>query len=137
MTVENPLPTRDPFSGGPLVVTRLESPATGTTIEGRFTLGWIGNLTPEQLNLVGLLLARRNNLQQLAADLGVAYNTIRARFDDIVEAIERAAPAPSPPSPPTAPGSPGKPTRNRADVLAALARGEIDVDEAEALLRRR
>jgi hypothetical protein len=122
---ELPLPTRDPFSPEPLVVTRLES-AAGVAIEGRFTMGWIGRLTPEQLNLVGLLLARRNNLQQLAADLGVAYNTIRARFDDIVEAVERGAPIEVP-----------RPARARDDVLGALARGEIDVDEAEALLRRR
>ena len=113
------------------MVTRLES-ATGVAIEGRFTLGWMGRLTPEQLNLVGVLLARRNNLQQLAIDLGVAYNTIRARFDDIVDAVEAATP-----SPPSQPLSDPSPSRAANDILGALARGEIDVDEAQALLRTR
>lgn len=123
------LPTQDPFGRGPLVVTQLESPTSGTTITGRFSLGWMGRLSPEQLELVGLLLARRNNLQQLAGDLGVAYNTIRTRFDDIVEAVASEPPAPS--DPPDAEGA------GRRAVLRRLAAGEITPDEALAQLTGR
>jgi hypothetical protein len=129
-TQEIPLPIRDPFGKGPLVVTRLESPATGVTIEGRFTLGWVGRLTREQLDFVGILLARRNNLQQLATDLGLSYNTVRARFDDIVEALDGVA-APAPRTPPR---ERPRPT-DKVDLLRRLAAGEIDPDEAEAALR--
>jgi hypothetical protein len=100
------------------VVTRIEVPATGTVIEGTFGLGWIGRLTPEQLDLVGLLLERRNNLQRLAGDLGVAYNTIRARFEEVVAAVGGVPAAPAPPA------------VDRRAVLQALAAGEITVDEA-------
>jgi hypothetical protein len=130
MAAEIPLPLRDPFGRGPLVVTRLESPATGVAIEGRFTLGWLGRLTREQLDFVGVLLARRNNLQQLATDLGLSYNTVRARFDDIVEALEdpgHATPRPSGPEPGKRP--------DRVEVLRRLASGEITADDAEAALR--
>ena len=82
-----PLPTQNPFGGGELLVTRLENPATHLAIEGRFTLGWLGRLTPEQLDFVGLLLRNRNNLQKLATDLGVAYNTARSRLDEVVAAV--------------------------------------------------
>jgi hypothetical protein len=116
-----PLPTRDPIGGGELVVTRLESPATGVAIEGRFTLGWLSRLTPEQLELVGLLLARRNNLQRLASDLGIAYNTARARFEEIVVALG-ALPDESP-----------RPARS--DVLRRVRAGELAPDEAADLLR--
>src|SRR5215813_7475888 len=51
-----PLITRDPVSGGELIVTRLESPRSGVVIEGAFSLGWIGRLTPEQLEFAGLLV---------------------------------------------------------------------------------
>lgn len=111
-----PLPTRDPISGGELVVTRLECPRSGVVIEGRFSLGWIARLTGEQLDFVGLLLKNRNNLQKLAGEMGVAYNTARSRLDDVVTAIGgTSAPAGS---------------SHRLDVLERLAAGDIGFDEA-------
>lgn len=114
------LPTRDPWTGGDLVVTRLECADSGVQIEGRFSLGWLGLLTPDQLEFVALLLRNRNNLHKLAAEAGIAYNTARNRFDEIVAAL----------------GGP-TPTNNeaqRADVLARLAAKEITVDEAADLI---
>ena len=116
-----PLPTRDPFGEGELVVTRLESPGTGVAIEGRFALGWLGRLTPEQLDFVGLLLARRNNLQRLATDLGIAYNTARNRFEEIVTSLG-AGPDDRPPKP------------ARADVLRRVEAGELTPEEGADLL---
>ena len=87
MNALHPLITRDPVSGGELIVTRLECPASGIVIEGRFSLGWIGRLTVEQLEFAGLLVRHRGNVQKVAAELGVAYNTARNRLDDIVAAL--------------------------------------------------
>ena len=122
--------TRDPVSGGELVVTRLESPQSGIVIEGAFSLGWIGRLTPEQLEFVGHLVRSRGNVQKVAADLAIAYNTARNRLDDIVAALE----------------SPEQDTRRdqereqererRTAVLQRLSRGEIEFDEALRLLER-
>jgi hypothetical protein len=122
-----PLITRDPATDEQLVVTRLEGPTSGIVIEGAFDLGWIGRLTPEQLDFVGLLLRTRTNLQKLADELGVAYNTVRARLDEVVEAL----------------GAPPDITRDArvADgvdpgvVLERLAAGEVSVDEAVDQLR--
>ena len=113
-----PVPTRDPFTGEPLVVTRLENPVTGVAIEGAFTLGWIGRLTTDQLEFVHALLQRRNNLQKLATDLGVAYNTVRARFEAIIEAV----------------GGPPEPRPDRKAILRQLAAGDITVEEASTEL---
>jgi len=113
------LPTRDPWTGGDLVVTRLESVDTGTIFEGRFTLGWLGLLSPDQLEFVALLLKNRNNLHRLAAEAGIAYNTARNRFDEIVAALGGPLPPAEPP---------------RSDVLARLAAKEISVDEAASLI---
>ena len=112
-----PLPTRDPFSDGELIVTRLESASTGVQIEGRFGLGWIGRLSNQQVDFVGLLLRHRTNLQRLASELGISYNTARARLDEIVAALEDPGPPP-----------------NRTDVLARLAAHEISAEEAADLL---
>lgn len=114
----HPLITRDPVSGGPLIVTRLESPETGVVIEGAFSLGWIGRLTPAQLAFVGLLVQNRGNVQKVAADLNVAYNTARSRLDDVVAALEAPTPV----------------GERRGDVLQRLSAGEIEVDEALRLL---
>jgi hypothetical protein len=114
--------TRDPVSGGELIVTRLESPESGIVIEGVFSLGWIGRLTPEQLEFVGHLVRSRGNVQKVAADLNVAYNTARNRLDDIVaalgEPVERG----------------GEERERRTDVLRRLSEGEIGFDEAMRLL---
>jgi hypothetical protein len=120
-----PLVTHDPATGAELIVTRLESPESGVVIEGRFDLGWIAKLTPEQLDFVGLLLRYRTNLNKLSDELGLAYNTVRSRLDDIVQALggppdTEAAAAPAP---------------DRAAILAKIAAGELSVDDAVKELR--
>lgn len=114
----HPLITHDPVSGGELIVTRLECPQSGIVIEGAFSLGWIGRLTPEQLEFVGVLVRQRGNVQKVAADLDVAYNTARNRLDDVVAAlgvtVERD----------------DADQERRNDALQRLAAGEIEFDEA-------
>lgn len=116
-----PLITKDPASGKEMVVTRLECPESGVILEGMFSLGWMGRLTGEQLEFVGLLLKYRNNLQKLASELGVAYNTARSRLDDIVEAI--GGPAEPEPDP------------RRQEILNQLGNKEISFQEAMAKLK--
>jgi hypothetical protein len=120
------LPTQDPFDGGPLVVTRLVNPSSGNAFEGRFTLGWLGSLSAEQIDFVGLLLLRRNNLQKLAADLGIAYNTARTRLEEIVRALGGSVDEP-------VPGQRAAAGEIR-DVLERLAAGEISSEDAEKLI---
>jgi hypothetical protein len=120
-----PLVTHDPATGAELIVTRLESPESGVVIEGRFDLGWIAKLTPEQLDFVGLLLRYRTNLNKLSDELGIAYNTVRSRLDDVVEALG---------GPPAAEAEP-EPAHDRSEILAKIASGELTVDDAIAELR--
>ncbi len=114
--------TRDPVSGGELIVTRLESPESGIVIEGRFSLGWIGRLSREQLEFVELLVKNRGNIQKIAADMDIAYNTARSRLDEIVSAL----------------GGPPESVDGRVDRRAILNRlyaKEISVEEATRLLK--
>jgi hypothetical protein len=118
-----PLITRDPSTGGEMIVTRLEGVESGVVIEGRFDLGWIGRLTREQLDFVGLLLKYRTNLQKLADELGIAYNSARSRLDEVVEALGAQ--------------SERTPRVDAKAVIDRLAAGELSVDEALAALRDR
>jgi hypothetical protein len=117
----HPIITRDPVSGNELIVTRLECPQSGITIEGQFSLGWIGKLTREQLDFVEILVKHRGNIQKLAGELDVAYNTARTRLDEIVTALGGT------------PENDGRP--DRRVVLDKLARKEISVEEAMKLLK--
>jgi hypothetical protein len=103
------------------MVTRLESPDSGLIIEGAFSLGWIGRLTPDQLDFVGVLLRNRGNAQKAAAELGMAYNTARNRLDDIVEALGGTAEDEERP--------------DRSEILGRIASGEISAEEGARLLR--
>ena len=114
-----PLITRDPISGEELIVTRLECPRSGVLIEGAFSLGWLAKLSGEQLAFVGKFLEQRGNLQKLAPELGVSYNTARNRLDDIVSALG---------------GSSEKPALDRLSVLKQLRSGEVSFEEAMRLL---
>jgi hypothetical protein len=113
--------TRDPVGGGELIVTRLEAPESGIVIEGQFSLGWIGRLSSEQLEFVELMVKNRGNIQKLAAELEIAYNTARARLDEIVTALGGA------------PEHDGRPDRRQ--VLDRLASKEISVEDAMRLLK--
>lgn len=123
----NPLITRDPVTGDELIVTRLEAPRSGLVIEGAFSLGWVGRLTPEQLEFVGLLVRNRGNVQKVAADQNIAYNTARNRLDDIVAALEA-------PDTTEDAGRAEREHERRTEVLSRLSRGEIEFDEALRLL---
>jgi hypothetical protein len=117
-----PLITHDPVSGGELIVTRLESPQSGIVIEGAFRLGWIGRLTPEQLEFVGHLVGSRGNVQKVAADLNIAYNTARNRLDDIVAALDESLKREE------------DERARRINLLQRLSVGELEFDEALRLL---
>jgi hypothetical protein len=117
----HPLITRDPVTGGELIVTRLECPESGIVIEGKFSLGWMARLNPEQLAFVGLLVKHRGNIQKLAVELNVAYNTARNHLDDIVDALEK---------PPRHKDRP-----SRLEILSRLSAGEISYENAMRLLK--
>ena len=121
-----PLITHDPFTGEELTVTRLENKARGLVLEGEFSLGWIARLSPEQLEFAGVLLRYRGNVQKLASEMGVAYNTARSRLDDIVEALGGSSDVE-----PTL----EKPKVNANEILSKLEAGEVTYEQAMAVLK--
>ncbi len=126
----HPLITHDPVTNGELIVTRLECPESGVVIEGKFSLGWMARLTPEQLSFVGQLVKHRGNIQKLAVELNIAYNTARNHLDDIVTALE--SPPPQSTRPDTRPGR-----LDRQKILAMLSAGELSFESAMKLLEER
>jgi hypothetical protein len=64
---------------------------------------------------VGLFLKHRGNLQKLAPELGVSYNTARNRLEEIAAALGAS-------------GEPEKP--DRLSILKQLRDGELSFDDA-------
>ena len=116
-----PLVTHDPFTGEELTVTRLENKSRGLVLEGEFSLGWIAKLSTEQLEFAGVLLRYRGNVQKLASEMGVAYNTARSRLDEIVDALGGSSD-----TEPTL----EKPKVNANEILSKLESGELSYEDA-------
>ncbi|RYG23050.1 DUF2089 domain-containing protein [bacterium] len=83
-----PLPARDPVSGGPLVITELQSPDTGTTIRGRFEMPRFAQLSPDQARYLETFLRCRGMLNSVERELGISYPTARARLDAVLKALD-------------------------------------------------
>jgi hypothetical protein len=86
-------------------------------VSGSFESCEFCGLSREDRELLILFLRSRGNMKELERHLGVSYPTARARFDSLLGKLGIQAPAPS-----------------RVDVLEQLARGDIDIDEAERRL---
>ncbi len=118
----NPLLTTCPVCGQALHATRLHCGACHTGIEGQFSLGRLGRLSRDQLDMVELIVKHRGNIGAVAAEMKVAYNTARSRLDDLVGTMGFGAAAEPPPP------------IDRKAILERLAKKEISAEEAMAQL---
>ena len=118
-----PVPTECPVCHDDLLVTRLVCRNCGTAIEGRFTMGRLFQLTPEQIHFVEVFLRCEGKLNHVQEELGLSYPTVRSRLTEVISALgyevgqERES---------------GE--ERRQDILGRLARREISSEEAFQLL---
>ena len=132
-------PTTCPVCSSSLITLRLGCPSCGTELSGHFDSCRYCRLDSGDAQILEVFLRSRGNVRDVQAFLGVSYPTARARLGEMLERLgfgdEPAAAAP----PPAAAVPPAAPTTRQqsdrmADVLADLAAGRVDVDEAERLL---
>jgi hypothetical protein len=106
-----------------MIVTRLACRNCGSTLEGRFSLGRLFQLTPEQLHFVEIFLRCEGKISRVQEELGVSYPTVRSRLEDVIRALGYEV------------GGEKQVTEaHRQEVLERLARQEISSEEAMALL---
>ena len=119
-----PVPTECPVCHDDLMVTRLTCRNCGTGMEGRFTLGGLAQLTPDQLHFVETFLRCEGKISHVQEELGVSYPTVRSRLEDIIQALGYEV------------GKTGGVDKDqRQEVLERLARQEISSDEALDMLQ--
>jgi hypothetical protein len=95
-------------------------------LSGRFASCPYCALREPDRQILRTFLVSRGNMRELARDLGVSYPTARQRF---AELLVRLGLEDGPGG-----GDVPEPSLSREDVLRQLAAGEIDLDEAAALL---
>jgi hypothetical protein len=115
------LPARCPSCQGDLAAVRLECGSCGTVVDGRFAPCPVCRLDDALRTLFEQFLDARGNLKEVQRALGVSYPTVRQRIDVMFRELGRPS------------GATGVAPR---EVLRRLRAGEIDVDEAERLLKR-
>jgi hypothetical protein len=121
----NQLPSRSPFDGGEIVVTRFYCPGSDTSVEGRFAVHIpFAQLSAEQLRFVEVFLRNEGKLSRMEGEIGLSYPTLRSRLHEIIRALGY---------------EPGKEEaqdgERRRAVLDDLEAGRLSFDEAMALLQ--
>jgi hypothetical protein len=82
-----PVPTECPVCYDDLLVTRLVCRNCSTALEGRFTIGRIFQLTPEQLHFVEIFLRCEGKINRVQEELGLSYRTVRSRLTKVIRAL--------------------------------------------------
>jgi len=112
-------PSDCPVCGSKLTLTRMSCRDCGTELSGAFETCEFCSLGKEDREVLRVFLASRGNMKDLERHLGVSYPTARGRFDALLAKlglVDKAAPDPP------------------LSTLEQLARGEIDIDEADRRL---
>jgi hypothetical protein len=123
----NPIPTRCPLCGGELTVTRIYCRDCDTTLEGRFSSGPFGNLTPEQVNFMITFVRCEGKIPRMEDEIGLSYPTIRNRLHEVIRALGY--------EPGANDDAGGLTDQDRQSILEDLNLGKIGAEEAMRLLR--
>lgn len=82
-----PVPTECPVCHDDLLVTGLVCRNCGTGLEGRFTMGRLFQLTPEQLHFVEIFLRCEGKINRVQEEVGLSYPTVRSRLEEVIQAL--------------------------------------------------
>lgn len=118
-------PPGAPVCGEDLALTRLTCETCETELSGVFPACEFCALERDDREPLRVFLASRGNLKELQRHLGVSYPTARARFADLLGKLGIEV-GDDPPGETSTAEDP-----RHLEILDALRRGEIDVDEAE------
>jgi hypothetical protein len=107
-----------------LLVTRMICRNCGTALDGRFSLGLLFELTPDQRHFVEVFIRCEGKITRVEEELGLSYPTVRSRLDEIIQALGYEVDR-----------RPEGGDQRRQGILERLARREISSEEALQLMQ--
>ena len=123
---------RCPACSAELVVTRMSCQRCDTEVAGRFETTVFDRLAPESLAFAEIFVRLRGNIKEMERELGLPYNTVRKRLDDVVSEMGYdvgADPGAGPVDASSGRGSEAVEAdraAKREEILTRLERGELD-----------
>jgi hypothetical protein len=123
-----PVIGRCPVCKDTLEVTRLYCRHCDTALEGHFQLGRFYELTPDQLQFVEIFVRCQGKLNRVQEELRLSYPTVRNRLHEVIRALGYEVDEEEE-------EETSLTAEVRQAVLAAVASGEIDAEEAARRLR--
>ena len=123
-----PLILKCPSCNGDISVSRLACPSCNIHIEGEFSLPALLRLNRGQLDFVEVFVKNRGIIREVERELGVSYPTVRARLDEVIEAIGFNVNS----GPFLSPDDRGEDvvTRSRRAILEEVRAGKISPEDA-------
>jgi hypothetical protein len=123
-------PTKCPFCGGEIAVTRIYCRECDTTIDGHFSIGPFAQLKPEQLTFIELFVRNEGRIKRLEEELSLSYPTIRKQLHDVIRAMGY-----EPGGEELDEEAGGMSEEQRQKILADLDQGLISYEDAMRLLK--
>jgi hypothetical protein len=106
--------------GEPVFIEQVRLIKSGITISGQFELPPLSRLILEDQIFIIAFIRCHGSIKEMEELFGISYPTVKNRLNRIAQLLEFVEV-----NPPT----------SRADIIAQLEKGEIDVKEAEQKLR--
>lgn len=122
-----PLITKDPVSGKPLQVTRLENFESGIVIEGNFNLSKFNYLKEEQRYFIEIFIKNRGNIKQVEKEMNISYPTVKKMLDDVILGLGYNVDGDD---------EEVSETNVKSEILKAVEKGLLSVEEAIAKLKK-
>ena len=124
-----PLILKCPSCNGDLAVAKLHCHSCDIALEGDFSIPPLLRLNRAQMDFVEVFLKNRGIIREVERELGVSYPTVRARLDEVLDAIGFNL-APASDDGRAARGADDATTRTRRAILEQLSAGKISAEDA-------
>ena len=109
--------------GADLVVTEIQSKKKDITVRGEFQLSKFDYLTKEQQYFIEVFIKNQGNIKQIEKELGISYPTVKKSLEEVTSALGYKV-------------EDSKDDEKRIEVFEKIRKGELSIEDAEALLKK-
>ena len=114
-----------PSCGSEMIITELSCTQCDTRIQGVYESCSFCELPEDDIRFLEIFVTCRGNIKEMERETGLGYWTIRGQLDDVIVRLREVISAPA--------NAVDIRTRRR-EILNAVERGELSVNEAEQML---